>query len=152
MATAILARAYAIAASVCDPEIPGLSIADLGVLRDIVLADGQVEVRITPTYSGCPAMHAIAQDIQAALAEAGIASARVRLVLSPAWSSDMITPAGHAHLANLGIVPPVRGIAPRCPVCGSAKTETLSAFGSTACKSLHRCLSCREPFDAFKCH
>jgi len=151
-ASSILARARAVAATVCDPEIPGLSIADLGVLRDVVLADGHLEIRISPTYSGCPAMHAIAQDLQAALAEAGIAPARVRLVLSPAWSSDMITPAGHAHLASLGIAPPVRGSAPHCPLCGSAETETLSAFGSTVCKSLHRCLTCREPFDAFKCH
>lgn len=148
----ILTRARDAARSVCDPEIPGLSIADLGVLRDVVLTGDGIEVRITPTYSGCPAMHAIAADVQAALTQAGIAPARVRLVLSPAWSTDMITPAGHAHLAALGIAPPVRGIAPRCPLCGSAETETLSEFGSTACKSLHRCLTCREPFDMFKCH
>lgn len=149
---ALLTHARDVAASVCDPEIPGLSIADLGVLRDVVLADGQVEIRITPTYSGCPAMHAITTDVQAALTRAGITPARVRITLTPAWSTDMITPAGHAHLSALGIAPPVRGITPRCPRCGSPDTETLSAFGSTACKSLHRCLACREPFDAFKCH
>jgi ring-1,2-phenylacetyl-CoA epoxidase subunit PaaD len=157
----VLARARSVAATVCDPEIPGLSIADLGVLRDVALVDGQVEVRITPTYSGCPAMHAITQDIQSALTQAGIAPAQVRLVLSPAWSTDMITPAGRAHLAALGIVPPPRAGTrrdmfgasnPACPRCGSADTETLSEFGSTACKSLHRCHACREPFDAFKCH
>ena len=117
----IIARARDAAATVCDPEIPGLSIADLGVLRDVVLVDGFVEVHITPTYSGCPAMHAIAQDVQAALTLASIAPARVRLVLSPAWSTDMITPAGCAHLASLGIAPPLRGITPRCPRCGSAE-------------------------------
>ena len=130
----------------------GLSIADLGVLRDVVLVNGCVEIRITPTYSGCPAMHAITQDVQAALTQAGIQGARVRLVLAPAWSTDMITPAGHARLAELGIAPPIRGKRPACPLCGSAETETLAQFGSTACKSLHRCLACREPFDAFKCH
>jgi ring-1,2-phenylacetyl-CoA epoxidase subunit PaaD len=150
--SSLLARAEAAARGVCDPEIPGLSIADLGVLRDVVLTQDGVEVCITPTYSGCPAMDTIARDIEAALARAGIAPARVRLVLAPAWSTDMITPAGHAHLASLGIAPPVRGTAPRCPRCGSANVETLSEFGSTACKSLHRCLACREPFDAFKCH
>ncbi len=148
----ILSRAHDAAATVCDPEIPGLSIADLGVLRDVVVVNEVIEVRITPTYSGCPAMHAIAQDVQAALTQAGIAPVRVRLVLSPAWTTDMITPAGHAHLASLGIAPPIRGITPHCPLCGSADTETLSEFGSTACKSLHRCLACRDPFDMFKCH
>ena len=148
----ILSRARDAAANVCDPEIPGLSIADLGVLRDVVLVNGCVEIRITPTYSGCPAMHAITQDVQAALTHAGIQGARVRLVLAPAWSTDMITPAGHARLAELGIAPPIRGVVPACPLCGSVETETLAEFGSTACKSLHRCLACREPFDAFKCH
>lgn len=148
----LLDRARAAAARVCDPEIPGLSIADLGVLREVVLADGVVEVRISPTYSGCPAMEAISQDIETALAEAAIAPARVRLVLGPAWGTDMISPAGHAHLASLGIAPPVKGRAPACPRCGSQETELLSRFGSTACKALHRCLACREPFDVFKCH
>ncbi len=157
----ILDRARAAAASVSDPEIPGLSIADLGVLRDVVLVDGVVEVRITPTYSGCPAMDFIARDLEAALRRAGIANARVRHVLAPAWTTDWISPAGRAHLASLGIVPPPAAgsrlalfgmAAPPCPRCGSAQTETLSVFGSTACKSLHRCLTCREPFDAFKCH
>ncbi len=148
----ILERARAVAATVCDPEIPGLSIADLGVLRDVVPAEDGVEVRLTPTYSGCPAMEMIAADVRAALARAGIAPARVRLVLAPAWSTDMITPEGHAHLASLGIAPPVRGAVPRCPRCGSAETEMLAEFGSTACKSIRRCLACREPFDAFKCH
>ena len=152
----VLTRARAAAAMVSDPEIPGLSIADLGVLRDVVLDGDVVEVRITPTYSGCPAMEVIAADVRAALTHAGIAGARVRLVLAPAWSSDWISPAGRAHLATLGIAPPARvdgpKQAPACPRCGSAETEMISAFGSTACKSLHRCIACREPFDAFKCH
>lgn len=148
----ILSRAREAAARVCDPEIPGLSIADLGVLRNVVITDGNVEVQITPTYSGCPAMHAITQDVQSALTQAGITTARVRLVLAPAWSTDMITPTGHARLAELGIAPPIRGARPACPLCGSVETETLAEFGSTACKSLHRCRACREPFDAFKCH
>lgn len=151
----LLVRARAAAATVSDPEIPGLSIADLGVLRDVVVTDGVVEVRITPTYSGCPAMEVIADDVRAALSRDGIGDARVRLVLAPAWSSDWISPAGRAHLAALGIAPPGRvgaAAALVCPRCGAGETEMISAFGSTACKSLHRCLSCREPFDAFKCH
>jgi len=155
VSAALLERARAAAAAVSDPEIPGLSIADLGVLRDVVVEDGVVEVRITPTYSGCPAMEVIADDVRAALARDGIEAARVRLVLAPAWSSDWITPAGRAHLAALGIAPPGRvgdAAALVCPRCGARETEMISAFGSTACKSLHRCLSCREPFDAFKCH
>lgn len=157
----VLQRARAAAAGVCDPEIAGLSIADLGVLRDVVLVDGVVEIRITPTYSGCPAMEAITLDVQTALARAGIADARIRRVLAPAWTTDWITEAGRAHLAALGIVPPPttgsrRALfgapSPACPLCGSAETEILAEFGSTACKSLHRCIACREPFDAFKCH
>ncbi len=160
-AISLLDRARDAVASVCDPEIPGLSIVDLGVLRDVVLVDGVVEARITPTYSGCPAMDMIARDIEVALLHAGIPNARVRRVLAPAWTTDWISPTGRAHLESLGIVPPpAAGARPalfalravRCPHCGSAQTETLAAFGTTACKSLHRCLDCREPFDAFKCH
>ena len=154
-------RAWDAAASVADPEIPALSIADLGVLRDVSVGPDGVEVLITPTYSGCPAMRIIALDIAIALDAAGIPGASVRTVLSPAWTTDWLTETGRRKLAESGIAPPPpragRGalfgqaeIA--CPRCGSADTERLSEFGSTACKSLWRCLSCREPFDVFKCH
>lgn len=156
----VLRRAYEAAASVCDPEIPVLTIADLGVLRDVTVQDGVVEVKITPTYSGCPAMDVIGVDVQTALAQAGIERARVKLVLSPAWTTDWMTEAGKDKLRAYGIAPP-QGRASRralfgeesvtCPQCGSPDTQRISEFGSTACKSLWRCLSCREPFDAFKC-
>ena len=154
-------RALAIAGEVVDPEIPVLTIADLGVLRDARVDDcGRVEIDITPTYSGCPAMNMIALNIEAALAEGGI-DARVRLVLSPAWTTDWMTPEGREKLRAYGIAPPAPKATRRalfgmdediaCPRCGSTATEKLSEFGSTACKSLWRCTACREPFDHFKC-
>lgn len=156
------ALALAVAADVVDPEIPVLTIGDLGVLRDArVLPDGVVEVDITPTYSGCPAMPVIAADIAAALALAGFAETRVRTVLDPAWSSDWLSPRGREALRLYGIAPPppcgasrdMFGIDPptACPHCGSEDTVKLSEFGSTPCKALWRCASCREPFDGFKC-
>ena len=155
-------RALAAAGAVADPEIPVLSIADLGVLRDARVAeDGSVEVDITPTYSGCPAMNMIALQVEAALLEAGLPRPRVRLVLSPAWTTDWMTEAGRQRLREYGIAPPAPRASRRalfglddevaCPRCGSAETEKLSEFGSTACKSLWRCTACREPFDHFKC-
>lgn len=155
-------EALAVAGAVTDPEIPVLTIADLGVLRDARVADdGRIEVDITPTYSGCPAMNAIALNIEVALAEAGMADARVRLVLSPAWTTDWMTPEGREQLRAYGIAPPAPRASRRalfgldegvpCPRCGSAATEKLSEFGSTACKALWRCTACREPFDHFKC-
>jgi ring-1,2-phenylacetyl-CoA epoxidase subunit PaaD len=153
-------RALAALEAVTDPEIPVLTIADLGILRGVSVHDGVVEVTITPTYSGCPAMSLITLEIETALARAGI-EARVRTSLSPAWTTDWLTDAARAKLAAFGIAPPEHtgsrrelfGEArPVCPHCGSADTELISAFGSTACKSLHRCRACREPFDAFKCH
>jgi len=147
-----LAAAWAAAEAVPDPELPAVTIADLGILRDVALrADGRAEVTITPTYSGCPAMVVIALDIARAMEAAGFADAVVRSVLAPAWTTDWLTPAAHRKLAEAGIAPPRRG-PPACPRCGSAETETISEFGATACKALHRCLSCREPFEAFKCH
>ncbi len=155
-------RALEAAGAVADPEIPVLSIADLGVLRDArVGEDGAVEVDITPTYSGCPAMNMIAVQVEAALLEAGLPKPRVRLVLSPAWTTDWMTETGRQRLREYGIAPPAPR-APRralfglddevaCPRCGSAETEKLSEFGSTACKSLWRCTACKEPFDHFKC-
>jgi ring-1,2-phenylacetyl-CoA epoxidase subunit PaaD len=166
--TAILAtpdelkrRAWEAAAAVADPEIPVLTIADLGVLRDVRVAeDGTVEVAITPTYTGCPAMNAMALDIDLALARAGIEKARVVTVLSPAWTTDWMSEEGRRKLADYGIAPPARRAGRRalfglesvaCPRCGSEDNEQLAAFGSTPCKALWRCRSCREPFDQFKC-
>jgi ring-1,2-phenylacetyl-CoA epoxidase subunit PaaD len=160
-ADALLDRAREAAGSVADPEIPVLTIEDLGVLRDVRWDGETVEVLITPTYTGCPAMDVIALEIETALARAGIPRARVRTVLSPAWTTDWLSESGRAKLRAYGIAPPPPGSGrralfgeakPACPRCGSAETEQISEFGSTACKSLHRCLSCREPFDAFKCH
>jgi len=154
-------RAWAAAASVTDPEIPVLTIEDLGVLREIVLDERGVEVRITPTYSGCPAMGVIALEVELALARAGIAPVRVTTVLAPAWTTDWLSEAGRAKLHAYGIAPPP-GLATRralftsepatCPRCASTDTALLAEFGSTACKSLYQCRACREPFDQFKCH
>ena len=153
-------RAWAAAAAVLDPEVPVLTIADLGVLRGVeVAADGAVEVAITPTYSGCPAMDMIALEVELALEKAGIPG-RVRTVLSPAWTTDWMTEEGRRKLEDYGIAPPAPKASRRalfgieavaCPRCGSADTEELAAFGSTACKALWRCRACREPFDEFKC-
>ena len=152
-------RAWAAAAAVVDPEIPVLTIEDLGVLRDVVVGE-VVEVRITPTYTGCPAMGVIAWEVEAALAREGIAPARVVTVLSPAWTTDWLSAAGREKLRAYGIAPP--GAAGRralfgdeavaCPRCGHGETALLAEFGSTACKALRQCQACREPFDAFKCH
>lgn len=159
---ALRARAWDAAAAVCDPEIPVLTIADLGVLRSVsVGADGTVDVAITPTYSGCPAMTMIALEVETALARAGIPHARVRSVLSPAWTTDWMTEQGRRKLRAYGIAPPSSGAgrgalfgedSVACPHCGSSDTERLAEFGSTACKALWRCRACREPFDHFKCH
>jgi ring-1,2-phenylacetyl-CoA epoxidase subunit PaaD len=147
-----LARARAAAAAVEDPEIPVLTIEDLGILRDVQLDGDTVEVTITPTYSGCPAMTVVAWEIEAALSRAGFPHTRIRSVLSPAWTTDWLSEDGRRKLREYGIAPPDPSAHPACPQCGSKNTELISTFGSTACKALHRCLSCREPFDAFKCH
>lgn len=154
-------RAWDAVASVADPEIPVLTIADLGVLRDVVFDGDHVEVTITPTYSGCPAMNMITVEIELALERAGFHQPKVRTVLSPAWTTDWMTEEGHKKLRAYGIAPPQASGSRRalfgeqavaCPQCGSDKTELLSEFGSTSCKALWRCKSCREPFDYFKCH
>ena len=154
-------RAWSAAAEVVDPEIPVLTIADLGVLRDVVLNDGHVEVAITPTYSGCPAMNMIGLEIELALQRAGFGEAKVRTVLSPAWTTDWMSEDGRRKLREYGIAPPLPASSRRalfgvqqvaCPQCGSGDTEVLSEFGSTSCKALWRCKNCREPFDYFKCH
>jgi ring-1,2-phenylacetyl-CoA epoxidase subunit PaaD len=154
-------RAWNAAASVVDPEIPVLTIADLGVLRDVAVSDGHVEVAITPTYSGCPAMNMITLEIELALERQGFGRPKVRTVLSPAWTTDWMSDEGRRKLREYGIAPPQAGSGRRalfgeqqvaCPQCGSKNTELLSEFGSTSCKALWRCKSCREPFDYFKCH
>ena len=160
-----LARARSVAAAVCDPEIPVLTIEDLGVLRDVRIGeDGGVEVVITPTYSGCPAMDAIREDLRTALAAAGFAPVRLITELAPAWTTEWMSPEGRRKLAEFGIAPP-RGdrsrsrdgavpltLGIRCPQCGSPQTRQLSRFGSTACLSQWVCEQCREPFDHFKDH
>ncbi|MDD1533645.1 MULTISPECIES: 1,2-phenylacetyl-CoA epoxidase subunit PaaD [unclassified Bradyrhizobium] len=154
-------RAWDAAASVVDPEIPVLTIADLGVLREVFVDGDQVEVEITPTYSGCPAMNMIALEIELALERAGFRHPKVRTVLSPAWTTDWMSEDGRQKLRAYGIAPPQASNSRRalfgaqsvaCPQCGSGDTELLSEFGSTSCKALWRCKSCREPFDYFKCH
>lgn len=154
-------EAWRAAASVVDPEIPVLSIADLGVLRDVSIEDGKVTVTITPTYSGCPAMAMITTEIELALAKAGFPEARVDLTLRPAWTTDWMSEEGRAKLLAYGIAPPAKAAGRRalfgveaiaCPRCGSTQTTELAAFGSTSCKALWRCESCREPFDHFRCH
>jgi ring-1,2-phenylacetyl-CoA epoxidase subunit PaaD len=154
------AEVRAVVAAVPDPEIPVLTIDDLGVLRDVHVGDdGHVEVTITPTYSGCPAMDTIRADVIAALREHGHADVSVSLVLSPAWTTDWMSEAGRRKLVDYGIAPPgprpadgpvALTLSVRCPQCGSPDTRELSRFGSTACKSLWACNDCREPFDHFK--
>jgi ring-1,2-phenylacetyl-CoA epoxidase subunit PaaD len=144
-------QVWQLLAAVPDPEIPVVSIVDLGIVRYVRRdAAGRLHVGITPTYSGCPATAVIRSATRAALDEAGHADALLEEVLAPAWSSDWVTPAGRARLASFGIAPP--GQEPvRCPRCGSAATERVSEFGSTPCKAHYRCTECREPFDRFKC-
>jgi len=155
------AEARGVVAEVLDPEVPVLTIEDLGILREVsVDASGHVDVTITPTYSGCPAMEAITADVTQALARHGFDDVAVRLVLAPAWTTDWMSDAGKQKLLEYGIAPPEpRGEGPigltltlRCPQCGSPDTRELSRFGSTACKSLWVCNQCKEPFDHFKKH
>jgi ring-1,2-phenylacetyl-CoA epoxidase subunit PaaD len=152
-----------ILAEVMDPEIPVLSITDLGVLREVELSENGVIVHITPTYSGCPAMDAIQQGIRKILAKNGIERVKINQVLSPAWTSDWMSPAGKEKLEAFGIAPPALTAGctlaeagndepDHCPLCRSKNVELISRFGSTSCKALYRCLDCREPFDYFKCH
>jgi ring-1,2-phenylacetyl-CoA epoxidase subunit PaaD len=152
------AAIWAVLREVADPEIPVVSICDLGIVREVKLDDG-VEVVITPTYAGCPAMHVIEESVRDTLRAHGYADARVTTTLSPAWTTDWITEDGRRKLEEFGIAPPqprsTDGVVSltlglRCPQCGSPDTRELSRFGSTACKSLWVCSSCREPFDHFK--
>ncbi len=154
-----LARARDIAAAVADPELPALSLGELGMVRDVTATAQGIEVAITPTYNGCPAMGMIALAIEAALLEAGFERVRVRIVREPAWTSDWIGAEAREKLRAAGIAPPAPRAAwsgappaPACPRCASTATEEIAPFGATACKSLWRCLDCREPFELFKCH
>lgn len=153
-----------LAGSVPDPELPVLTLEDLGVVRSVeVIEPGRVTVKLTPTYTGCPAIEAMSTDIERVLHDYGVPEVSVETVLSPAWSTDDITAEGRRKLAEFGIAPPrphdaasgSGGPVPltlsvRCPHCGSTDTELLSRFSSTACKALRRCVACREPFDHFK--
>lgn len=155
------ARASAAAGAVLDPEVPVLTIADLGVLRGVTVdAAGLVIVSVTPTYSGCPAMDVIRRDVEDALRAAGFSAVEVRTVLSPAWTTDWMTEVGRQALSDYGIAPPPHirsttgpvlvSLSVRCPQCDSPDTRELSRFGSTACKALWVCNACLEPFDHFK--
>jgi ring-1,2-phenylacetyl-CoA epoxidase subunit PaaD len=155
-----LELARAVAAAVVDPEIPVLTLEELGVLRGVERRARRIHVLLTRTYIGCPATQAIAAAVNAALVQAGVPDAVVEWVLSPPWSSDDITPQGRRKLLDYGIAPPVRGARARalfadaivaCPKCGATQTTKVSEFGSTPCKALWRCEACAEPFDYFKC-
>ena len=136
---------------VADPEIPVLTIMDLGIVRDVDCSDG-VTVSLTPTYSGCPATEAIEASVVAALEDRGVAEVRIKRVLSPPWTTDWISTEGREKLRIYGIAPPERRNRPiACPRCESANTEQVSEFGSTACKASYKCLDCLEPFEYFKC-
>lgn len=160
------ARVWDVAGTVTDPEIPVLTLIDIGILREVRIApDGIAQVILTPTYSGCPAMDTIKADVERALREAGVEGFEVILALAPAWTTDWMTAEGKRTLEAYGIAAPSgtsavgmqRGpkrlsLAVRCPRCGSISTNELSRFGSTACKALYQCADCREPFDYFKVH
>jgi ring-1,2-phenylacetyl-CoA epoxidase subunit PaaD len=166
VASARVSQAWDVLHGVLDPEVPAISVTDLGIVRDVIEHDDGLEVVVTPTYSGCPATEVIEQAISDAIVAAGLGPARVTQRRAPAWTTDWITPEGREKLRAYGIAPPgscaseatggnvqpirlmARDVA--CPRCGSAQTERLSAFGSTACKSLYRCVACREPFEHFK--
>ncbi len=161
-ATEVEQRVWNLLETVIDPEIPVLSVVDLGIVRAVEVTRAGITVRITPTYSGCPAMGVIEQDIRRALGAAGFAAVEIDTVLAPAWTSDWLTEAGREKLDAYGIAPPAKttsnkrallGASPdvACPRCGSTETELVAAFGSTACKALYRCRLCLEPFDYFKC-
>ncbi len=150
--------------TVMDPEVPVLSVLDLGIVRDIKINKEKVEITITPTYSGCPAMDTISMNIKMVLLENGIKNFEIKTTLSPAWTTDWMTANGKDKLKAFGIAPPnssqtactpvafQKENAVQCPRCNSYHTTLISAFGSTACKSLYKCEDCKEPFDYFKCH
>jgi ring-1,2-phenylacetyl-CoA epoxidase subunit PaaD len=159
-----VSRAWEVLGTVLDPEVPALSVCDLGIVRDVIDHGAELEVVLTPTYSGCPATEVIEQDVLGALRAEGLGPARATLRRAPAWTTDWISAEGRRKLNAYGIAPPgptlPDGVSPirivrrqpaiGCPRCGSVHTERTSAFGSTACKALYRCLDCREPFEYFK--
>ena len=158
--TTNLERARAALDRVTDPELPFLTIADMGILRGLREEDGVIVVEITPTYSGCPAMDVIRLDVETALARAGLNTVKVRSILSPAWTTDWLSAAARKKLRQNGIAPPLAAAGKRalfstaavtCPTCNSPDTERISEFGSTPCKAHYRCRACREPFEYFKC-
>ena len=150
--------------TVCDPEVPALTVIDLGIIREVKTAEGKIEVIITPTYSGCPAMDVISMNIKMELLANGYKNVSVKQVLSPAWTTDWMSEAGKQKLKEYGIAPPnprqqvchdelfAPHEAVQCPLCESYHTHRISEFGSTACKALFQCDDCKEPFDYFKCH
>lgn len=156
-----LSHAWTVLEQVMDPEVPVVSVVDLGIVRDLHWQAGHLHLVVTPTYSGCPATEVIEGDIRQALEQAGFAAPCLERRLTPAWSTDWITEQGRERLRAYGIAPPVGSASKRsllgespqvlCPVCASSHTEMLSQFGSTACKALYRCRECLEPFDYFKC-
>jgi ring-1,2-phenylacetyl-CoA epoxidase subunit PaaD len=163
-------RAWAVLGGVLDPEVPALSVCDLGIVRDVIDHGGELEVVLTPTYSGCPATEVIEASVLSAIEAEGLGPARATLRRAPAWTTDWISEEGRRKLTAYGIAPPHTTVIPAqagtqssriqifrrkpetipCPHCGATVTERTSAFGSTACKSLYRCLACREPFEYFK--
>lgn len=156
-------KLWQILEDVKDPEVPVLSVLDLGIVRKLWIEDGRVNIVITPTYSGCPAMDVISMDIRLKLIEKGYRNVSVQQQLSPAWTTDWMTEEGKQKLKAFGIAPPnpkqqycmaemFREEAVQCPHCNSYHTELISQFGSTACKAMYRCLACKEAFDYFKCH
>lgn len=150
-----------ILSEVCDPEIPVLTIEDLGIIRSVGVENNKVNIVITPTYSGCPAMTMIEVEMRTALLAAGIEDFEIKTELFPPWTTDAISENGKVKLEAYGIAPPMHSTSKmammgaetdiKCPLCGSIHTEVVSRYGSTACKALHRCLDCKEPFDYFKC-
>ena len=157
-------KIWRILGEVTDPEVPVLTILDLGIVREVKIDNEGIEVIITPTYSGCPAMDAITIDIRLKLAEAGFKKVKITSILSPAWTTDWMSESGKQKLKAYGIAPPnikqqvcdqelfASNEAIQCPHCNSYNTRRISEFGSTACKALYQCEDCREPFDHFKCH
>ncbi len=154
-------RIWGILETVNDPEIPVLSVTDLGIVRNVKLNNEEIEVIITPTYSGCPAMDVISMNIRMALMKEGFTSIKISQQLSPAWTTDWMTESGKEKLKSYGIAPPasktfdknyLENLVVECPLCHSKNTRLISQFGSTACKALYQCNNCKEPFDYFKCH
>jgi ring-1,2-phenylacetyl-CoA epoxidase subunit PaaD len=157
-------KVWLILQTVTDPEVPVLTIIDLGIVRDVQIEGDKVDIIITPTYSGCPAMDVISMNIRMALIQEGITSISIKQALSPAWTTDWMTDEGKQKLKAYGIAPPQykqavcepelfgREEAIQCPLCNSYNTRLVSQFGSTACKALYQCNECKEPFDYFKCH